>query len=145
MRFGCYPETMGYGDYSTSLQVEYCAMLSQKQRGAAMDAAYTHTHRSNSNSAEGDGEQRQSVHQRQPTVQCSAPSAGERCTPPDGNVFASNASAEFNLFISGQVEKAIASSAKAAKEATNGKGRSKEGNLPTEILLEDTDGLRRPP
>ena len=24
-------------------------------------------------------------------------------------------------------------------------GRSKEGNLPTEILLEDTDGLRRPP
>ena len=26
-----------------------------------------------------------------------------------------------------------------------GYGRSKEGILPTEILLEDTDGLRRPP
>ena len=36
-------------------------------------------------------------------MRCSAPTAAERCTPPDGNVFATNASAEFNLFVSRQV------------------------------------------
>lgn len=53
---------------------------------------------------------------------CTAPTALQRCTPPDGNVFASKESAEFNLFVSLQVEKAIASVAKAVKDVTDGKG-----------------------
>ena len=48
--------------------------------------------------------------------------AEERCSPPDGNIFVSQASADFNLFISRAVQRAISACAQAAKTAMDGKG-----------------------
>ncbi len=56
------------------------------------------------------------------TVACSVPSATERCTPPEGNIFVANASAAFNLFTSRQVQRAISTIAAAAKAAMDQKG-----------------------
>ena len=56
------------------------------------------------------------------TKTCNAPSATDRCTPPEGNIFVANASASFNLFTSGQVQRAISAIAAAAKAAMDKKG-----------------------
>ena len=58
------------------------------------------------------------------SVDCTvAPTALERCTAVAGsNIFVSNASAEFNLFLSMQVQRAISDIAQAAKAAMDGKG-----------------------
>ena len=56
------------------------------------------------------------------TTACNAPSATDRCTPPEGNIFVSNASAAFNLFTSRQVQRAISATAAAAKAAMDQKG-----------------------
>lgn len=53
---------------------------------------------------------------------CTAPSASQRCAPPSGNIFVSNASASYNLFISRQVQHTISAAAAAAKAAMDGKG-----------------------
>jgi hypothetical protein len=52
-----------------------------------------------------------------------APATGEeRCSPPDGNVVVDQASADFNLYLSRAVQRAISANAQAAKAAMGGKG-----------------------
>jgi hypothetical protein len=99
MRFACPPEESGYADYSPAFQAEFCEWRNFRRRGG------------NGGGAGGTG-----------GAGCAAPTAAERCTPQDGNLFAARESAEFNLFISEQVEHAIASSAAAVKQATGGRG-----------------------
>jgi hypothetical protein len=96
MRFACPPEDAGMADYSNATQAEFCA--------AAAAASRRHQHEQTGGAP------------------CAAPSATERCTPPDGNIFVGNSSAGYNLFLSMQVQRAISATAAAAKVAMEGKG-----------------------
>jgi hypothetical protein len=93
LRYECPPEDWGYADYAPVMVAEFCR-LQRSQRQLPAKAV------------------------------CTAPSASTRCTPPpdNGNLFASNASAEYNLFLSRQVQRAISACAAAAKGAMEGKG-----------------------
>ena len=55
-------------------------------------------------------------------AECTVPSAKDRCSPCDGNIFVSNSSASYNLFLSHQIQRAISSVAAAAKNTMANKG-----------------------
>jgi hypothetical protein len=93
LRYECPPEDWGYADYASVMVADFCRTL-------------------------------RSQHRLPTETACAAPSATSRCTPPpgNGNLFTSNISAEYNLFLSRQVQRAISACAAAAKEAMGGRG-----------------------
>lgn len=93
-RYACPPENYGYSDYSTPLQEEFCRLWQR---------------------------QRQQHNPTQRSTACVVPTAQDRCTPTSGNLFVSNASAEYNLFLSHQVRSAISAHAAAVKTASGNK------------------------
>ena len=104
-RFPCPPETVaGYADYAGGFQAEFCA---------GRDDVGTPNAASNVSATAAIAATRSS---------CAVASALERCTASDGNLFVSKAAADYNRFLSRQVQRAISASAAAAKTAMAGKG-----------------------
>jgi hypothetical protein len=109
-RYACPPEDYGYADYSAPMADEYCSTVTPRERVSEGGGG-------------GDGDQR-TVDDDLLALQhasCDVPTAQDRCTAPSGNLFVSNESARFNLFLSHQVRGAISAHAAAVKTASGGK------------------------
>ena len=94
-RYACPPEDYGYADYSAGMANDYCGRVTRRQasdksdRGEINDVPHSAASRSGS--------------QPRANASCAVPTAQDRCNPPSGNIFVSNDSASFNMFLSHQV------------------------------------------